>query len=55
MSIFRTEINVSTGEVVVINQTAYKNGEEIIVLDDGVEPPQGFVIVDLEAENGRAD
>lgn len=42
MPLTRTETNLSTGEVVEIEQKAYSNGLTTIVIDAGAFPPEGF-------------
>jgi hypothetical protein len=41
----RTETNIQTGETTEIEVFAYSNGNETIVLDEGIEPPEGFSIL----------
>lgn len=42
----RTEVNTQTGESVVVNQVAYTNGDDYILLDEGVQPPAGYTATD---------
>lgn len=45
--LFRTEFNMRSGEAEHIEQRAYRNGQnEVLVLDAGEAPPPGFVEFD---------
>lgn len=52
MVLFRTEYNVQTGTTVMIAQSAYASQDgDIIVLDGGVVPPEGYTeIMELPEE-----
>jgi hypothetical protein len=52
VSLHRIECDAVTGATVIIQQVAYKKDEEIIVLDVGIEPPEGFTHIELENNNG---
>lgn len=56
MNLFRTEIDVETGQRIVIEQSAYKgSGGDVIVLDVGVSAPAGYVqIIELPVEEPSA-
>ncbi len=43
MNLFRIEVDVKTGERIVINQSLYQGVDDsILVLDAGETPPEGF-------------
>jgi hypothetical protein len=47
MSIFRTETDINTGEIVIINQFVYVNEiGNYVVLDDGKTIPDGYELVE---------
>nr|WP_294974995.1 hypothetical protein [uncultured Pseudomonas sp.] len=52
MRIFRIEADVTTGIRSEISQSAYRMGDKVIVLDDGIEPPDGFEKFDPSASSG---
>lgn len=56
MNLFRTEIDVETGQRIVIEQSAYKGAVgDVIVLDVGVSAPAGYVqIIELPCEEPSA-
>lgn len=44
----RTEVNVTTGEVVTIEQHLYQNAEgHQIAVDVGIQPPEGYTLVEV--------
>jgi hypothetical protein len=51
VSLYRLECDVVSGSIETVYQIAYKKGEEVIVLDVGVNPPEGFTPVELEVVN----
>jgi len=51
--IYRVECNALTGDVITIYQTAYKKGEDVIVLDVGIEPPEGFMPIEEDNKDAQ--
>jgi hypothetical protein len=51
VSLYRLECDVVSGSIETVYQIAYKKGDEVIVLDVGIEPPEGFAPVDPEVVN----
>ena len=49
--LYRLECDAVTGATETIYQVAYKKDEEIIVLDVGIEPPEGFPPVELQNQS----
>lgn len=45
MDLFRIEYDVETGERREFPQVAYSNGDDVIVLDEEDDHPEGFEIV----------
>lgn len=52
MAFTRTELNLATGERVIINQVAYSNAAgDVVIIDEGETPPSGYSQVsELPAE-----
>lgn len=50
MRVNRAEFDFVTKELTIIEQIIYSNGESTIVLDFGVEAPEGFVELEPTAE-----
>jgi len=50
----RFEVNVRTGVRTVIDQKAYKNSDdEVVVLDAGEKVPKGFTEFDPKVDEGK--
>lgn len=53
--LYRREYDITTGEVIMIELRVYKSGDDILMLDAGVEPPEGYVEFDPFAEVVEGD
>lgn len=50
MTLFRVEFSLVTQERTVIEQRAYRNGEDVVVLDVGIPAPDGYTEFDPYAQ-----